>query len=65
MESIAQHIKKKRKLLSLTQEELALKAGVGIRFVRELEQGKKTVRMDKVEEVLKLFGETLIPIHNS
>ena len=41
---------------SLTQEELAAKAGVGLRFVRDLEQGKQTLRMDKINQVLELFG---------
>lgn len=52
-------VKQKRKQNKLTQPELALKAGVGLRFVRDLEQGKKTLRMDKVNDVLRLFGETL------
>lgn len=56
------HIKNKRKQNKLTQPELALKAGVGLRFVRDLEQGKNTLRMDKVNDVLRLFGETLGPI---
>jgi y4mF family transcriptional regulator len=45
-----------RKAASLTQVELAKRAGVGLRFVRELEQGKPTVRLDKVNQVLALFG---------
>jgi len=45
-----------RKQANLTQTELAKKAGVGLRFVREVEQGKKTMRMDKVNRVLSLFG---------
>ena len=45
-----------RKLANLTQVELAKRAGVGLRFIRELEQGKQTVRMDKVEQVLVFFG---------
>ncbi|WP_338410315.1 helix-turn-helix transcriptional regulator [uncultured Flavobacterium sp.] len=53
------HVKNKRKQNKLTQTELALKAGVGLRFVRDLEQGKNTLRMDKVNDVLRLFGETL------
>ncbi len=59
------HIKLKRKQNKLTQPELALKAGVGLRFVRDLEQGKNSLRMDKVNDVLKLFGETLgaVPIN--
>jgi y4mF family transcriptional regulator len=53
---IADFLKEKRKQLNLTQPELAEKAGVGLRFIRELEQGKTTMRMDKVNQVLKLFG---------
>lgn len=53
---IPQFIKQKRKELGMTQYELALNAGVGLRFVRELEQGKETVRLDKVNDVLRLFG---------
>ncbi len=40
----------------LTQEDLAQKAGVGLRFIRELEQGKQSLRMDKINQVLALFG---------
>jgi y4mF family transcriptional regulator len=57
--SIATFIKAKRKQLKLTQPELAEKAGVGIRFVRELEQGKQSVRLDKVNQLLDLFGSEL------
>ncbi len=49
-------VKAKRKAVNLTQPELALKAGVGLRFLRELEQGKDSLRIDKVNQVLKLFG---------
>jgi y4mF family transcriptional regulator len=58
-------IKEKRKQLNLTQPELAEKAGVGLRFVRELEQGKTTLRMDKVNQVLKLFGSELGPVKSN
>jgi y4mF family transcriptional regulator len=54
--NIAYFVKHKRKLVKLTQPELAEKAGVGLRFVRELEQGKETLRLDKVNQVLRLFG---------
>ncbi len=57
MEIIPQFIKLKRKALKLTQEELAFKSGVGLRFMRELEQGKTTLRLDKVNQVLRLFGK--------
>ena len=59
---LSKHIKLKRKQNKLTQPELALKAGVGLRFVRDLEQGKISLRMDKVNDVLILFGESLGPI---
>jgi len=52
-------VKKQRKIHGLTQLTLARKAGVGLRFIRELEQGKATLRMDKVNQVLHLFGKTL------
>jgi y4mF family transcriptional regulator len=57
--SIASFIKEKRKQLKLTQPELAERAGVGLRFMRELEQGKQSVRLDKVNQVLDLFGSEL------
>jgi y4mF family transcriptional regulator len=59
LNNISIYVKQKRKQNKLTQPELALKAGVGLRFVRDLEQGKNTLRMDKVNDVLRLFGETL------
>ncbi len=62
LNDISIHIKLKRKQNKLTQPELALKASVGLRFIRDLEQGKNTLRMDKVNDVLRLFGETLGPI---
>jgi y4mF family transcriptional regulator len=55
-------IKEKRRLANLTQPDMAEKAGVGLRFVREMEQGKETLRMDKVNQVLKLFGFELGPV---
>jgi y4mF family transcriptional regulator len=61
MNNLSSFLKYYRKKAGLTQEELSIKAGVGIRFIRELEQGKKTVQLDKVDQVLKLFGFELIP----
>ncbi|WP_159516950.1 helix-turn-helix transcriptional regulator [Sunxiuqinia indica] len=55
-------IKEKRGTVRLTQPELAEKAGVGLRFIRELEQGKETLRLDKVNQVLKLFGYEVGPV---
>lgn len=59
--TLAEHIRNKRKVFGLTQVELAERAGVGLRFVRELERGKTTVQLEKVNTVLKLFGEELRP----
>lgn len=59
---LSKHVKLRRKQQQLTQPELASKAGVGLRFLRDLEQGKNTLRMDKVNDVLRLFGETLGPV---
>lgn len=59
MFDISAFIKEKRKTQKLTQEKLAELSGVGLRFVRDMEQGKKTLRMDKVNQVLKLFGKKL------
>lgn len=55
-------MKEKRKQLGLTQQDLAEKAGVGLRFVRELERDKSTLQMNKVNQVLKLFGYELGPV---
>ncbi len=49
-------IKKKRKELNLSQSELALRVGVGLRFIRDVEQGKESVRLDKLNQVLHYFG---------
>ena len=61
LNSIAEYIKKQRKLVGLTQEEFAMRSGLGLRFVRELEQGKETVRMDKVNQALAMFGMEAVP----
>jgi y4mF family transcriptional regulator len=53
---LATFVKTRRKAVKLTQQELAEKAGVGLRFMRELEQGKPSLRLDKVNQVLQLFG---------
>lgn len=60
--TLPEFVKGKRKKLNLTQPELAKKAGVGLRFIRELEQGKTGLRVEKVNEVLKLFGYELGPV---
>ena len=55
-------VRQQRKLHKLTQQDLADRAGVGLRFIRELESGKPTLRMDKVNVVLDLFGHRLAPV---
>ncbi|MEI6387744.1 MAG: type II toxin-antitoxin system Y4mF family antitoxin [Spirochaetota bacterium] len=55
-------VKQERKRTHMTQAELALTAGVGLRFIRELEQGKSTIRLDKVDQVLRLFGYRTGPV---
>ncbi|RLC30651.1 transcriptional regulator [Candidatus Woesebacteria bacterium] len=62
MVDLKDFVKKQRKIHGLTQMALARKAGVGLRFIRDLEQGKATLRMDKVNQVLYLFGKTLGPV---
>jgi len=61
MNKIAEFIKQNRKMAGLTQAEFALRSGLGLRFVRELEQGKNTVRMDKVNIALSMFGMEAVP----
>ena len=61
MNKIAVFIRQQRKAAGLTQEEFALRSGLGLRFVRELENGKETVRMDKVNQALAMFGMEAVP----
>lgn len=64
--SLSRYVKQMRKEHNLTQIELSEKSGVGLRFVRELEQGKETLRLDKVNQVLNLFGAEVgvVPLNN-
>ena len=62
MNRIGYYIKQERKKLGLTQEEFAMRSGLGLRFVRELEQGKETVRLDKVNQALAMFGMEAMPV---
>ena len=61
MNIIAEFIKQKRKEAGLTQEEFAIRSALGLRFIRELEQGKETVRMAKVNQALSMFGMKAVP----
>ena len=61
MNKIAEFVKTQRKAAGLTQEQFSMRSGLGLRFVRELEQGKTTVRMDKVNVALAMFGMEAVP----
>ena len=61
---LSQFVRMKRKSQKMTQLELSQKSGVGIRFIRELENGKETLKMDKINQVLTLFGKELGPIES-
>ena len=61
MNRIREYIKHEIKKAWLTQEEFAMRSGLGLRFVRELEQGKETVRLDKVNQALAMFGKEAVP----
>ena len=54
--TLSKYVKAMRKQYNLTQVELYEKSGVGLRLVRELEQGKQTLRLDKINQILNLFG---------
>ena len=60
--TLSSYVKEMRKQFGLTQVDLAAKSGVGLRFVRELEQGKERLRLDKVNQVLLLFGQEIGPV---
>jgi y4mF family transcriptional regulator len=58
---IGEFIRKNRKAVGLTQKEFAMRSGLGLRFIHELEQGKKTVQLDKVNQALEMFGMEAVP----
>lgn len=62
MNPIAEFVKTNRRKAGLTQKEFAMRSGLGLRFIRDLEQGKATVRMDKVNVALHMFGMEVGPI---
>ena len=65
MNNLSTTVKMLRKQYNLKQEELSLKSGVGLRFVRELEQGKETLRLDKVNQLLELFNYEMVATQKS
>jgi len=62
MDDLAGFVRAQRRQAGLTQAELALKAGVGLRFLRELEQGKQSLRTVTINSVLAMFGKRLGPV---
>jgi y4mF family transcriptional regulator len=65
MTILAKTVKEKRKAHKMTQQDLSQKSGLGLRLVREIEQGKTSMRMDKVNQLLHLFGMELTPTAKS
>ena len=61
MNKIGEFVKSSRRAAGLTQKEFAMRSGLGLRFVRELEQGKESVRLDKVNIALAMFGMVAVP----
>lgn len=64
MKTLAEFVKSKRKEARLTQEQFAERAGVALTIIRKIEQGKENVKLEKVNQVLKMFGHLLVPINN-
>ena len=65
MNNLSTTVKMLRKQYNLTQEELSLKSGVGLRFVRDLEQEKETLRLDKVNQLLDFFNYEMVAIQKN
>ena len=61
MNKIAEFVKMQRKAAHLSREKFAELSGLGVRFIRELESGKETLRMDKVNQALAMFGMEAVP----
>lgn len=63
MKNLANFVKEKRAEVKLTQEDLAERAGVALTVIRKIEQGKENMNLEKVNQVLKMFGHTLAPVN--
>ena len=64
MKNLADFVKEKRKQAKLTQEEFAERAGVALTVIRKIEQGKGNLNLEKVNQVLKMFGHALAPVNS-
>lgn len=62
MKELSEFVKERRKEVNLTQEEFAERAGVALTVVRKIEQGKTNLNLEKVDQVLKMFGHKLMPV---
>jgi y4mF family transcriptional regulator len=63
MKTLADFVKEKRNEVKLTQEDFAERAGVALTVIRKIEQGKENLNLEKVNQVLKMFGHTLAPVN--
>ncbi|MGA9590202.1 MAG: helix-turn-helix domain-containing protein [Salegentibacter sp.] len=63
MKNLSEFLKEKRKQNNLTQEEFAERAGVALTVVRKIEQGKENLNLEKVNQVLRMFGHVLAPVN--
>lgn len=64
MKSLSDFVKEKRKRAQLTQQEFAERAGVALTVIRKIEQGKGNLNLEKVNQVLKMFGHVLAPVNS-
>ena len=64
MKALAEFVKEKRKKANLSQEEFAERAGVALTVIRKIEQGKGNLNLEKVNQVLKMFGHELAPVNS-
>lgn len=62
MKTLAEFVKDKRKEANLTQKQFAERAGVALTIIRKIEQGKENIKLEKVNQVLKMFGHVLVPV---
>jgi y4mF family transcriptional regulator len=63
VKNLSQFLKENRKENNLTQEEFAERAGVALTVVRKIEQGKENLNLEKVNQVLRMFGHVLAPVN--
>jgi y4mF family transcriptional regulator len=64
MKSLSEFVKQRRKAVNLTQEEFAERAGVALTVIRKIEQGKRNLNLDKVNQVLAMFGHEIAPVNS-